>query len=112
MSKKLQEDMCRRLNVLINYKCDGNYSMMSRMCGITRQRMQNYVNGRSMPAEVIARIKLAYPDVSSTWLLIGDGPMIIVREENVKLSITQLEREVSHKPPVPEIIYDNKTTDV
>lgn len=92
---KIEEGMCERLNKVIDHYCDGNYSEFARSIGVTRQAMKNYVHGRAMPAVIIAKIQLAYTELSMRWLLVGDGPMMLMDGSIARVSMKTIRATLS-----------------
>lgn len=68
--------MVDRIKKVMKYK-DLNKSSFARAIGIDPSRMTHIFNGHNEPTlDMVRRIVVAFPDVSSEWLISGIGDMI------------------------------------
>jgi len=70
-----------RLQAILNHFENGNASIMARKTDVAPSVILNYFPDSSKPTtpsfKVIAKILIAYPDVSAEWLLRGEGDMLL-----------------------------------
>ena len=50
---------------------------MAERIGIPKQRLSNYINGKSLGSKTIDLILQAFPEINPTWLMKGEGDMLI-----------------------------------
>lgn len=83
-------------------------SQFADTCGIPRPSLSQLLNGRNKKVsnEVIEKIHRAYPGLSISWLMFGEGNMLT--DENIEISEPQNERDL---PDSPSLFVDNKTID-
>lgn len=94
-----------RISFIIENQCNGNKKKFAEKIGFAPQVISNIVSGRkSKPSyEVLVAIKSSFVDISSEWLLTGNGKMLVnPQAEKTKGSIGV----VPHKsqPDIKEVI--------
>lgn len=57
--------------------CENSSQKMAERIGIPKQRLSNYINGKSLGSKTIDLILQAFPEVNPTWLMKGEGDMLI-----------------------------------
>ena len=57
--------------------CENSSQKMAERIGIPKQRLSNYINGKSLGSKTIDLILQAFPEINPTWLMKGEGDMLI-----------------------------------
>lgn len=72
----MQKNINERVKDLILLKSRGNASNFARSIGVSSQRISNILhNKNSVSRDIIERILKSFPDISFTWLTMGEGEM-------------------------------------
>lgn len=83
-------DIVGRIKYFLNEK-NLTVSQFADGCGISRPTVSQLLNGRNKKVsdEIISKIHAAYPALSISWLMFGEGEMMIetsaIEEENAEL---------------------------
>lgn len=75
-----------RINKIMEYK-GLDAPKLARCLGLpTKQRIYDIVTGKTktLSADMISKIHLAYPEISESWLLTGEGDMLIQDSEKAE----------------------------
>lgn len=85
-------DIVGRIKIFLNEK-NITVSQFADGCGISRPTMSQLLNGRNKKVsdEVISKIHSAFPALSISWLLFGEGAMI---ERNVSVNAQLRENSI------------------
>lgn len=57
--------------------CENSSQKMADRIGIPKQRLSNYINGKSLGSKTIDTILKAFPEVNPSWLITAEGDMLI-----------------------------------
>lgn len=57
--------------------CENSSQKMADRLGIPKQRLSNYINGKSLGSKTIDTILKAFPEVNPSWLITAEGDMLI-----------------------------------
>jgi transcriptional regulator with XRE-family HTH domain len=72
--------MINRIKKLMELK-EVSVASFAELLNVNRSSFNHYFSGRSMPSlELVTKILKLYPDISSNWLILGEGEML--REAN------------------------------
>ncbi len=89
-------------------------SQLADELGVQRSGISHIINGRNKPSlDFIQRLIKRYPDISMTWLMFGEGPMMnpyVVKEElkSEERKATNLQSTIIDLfPPLGEIAANN-----
>lgn len=72
-----------RFQIFVNR--NGGLSAVSKITGISVQRMSNYIRGdnKTLSTDVVAAIMKAYPNFNIGWWLNGEGEYHVMSEEKL-----------------------------
>lgn len=66
-----------RFSEIRAYFCDNSNKKFAEMVGISEKTSSNYCGGSKIPGKkILDRVLLAFPDVSRSWLYLGEGSML------------------------------------
>jgi len=81
--------MHTRLLEFIQYKTSGKQAQFAKIMGWSPQYLQNMLKGAIGIQPVVALLE-KFPELNARWLLLGEGTMISVRTDKVKMRLLQL----------------------
>lgn len=106
-------DINERVRMIINSQ-NLTASAFADKIGVQRSNVSHVLSGRNKPSfEFIEKLLIAFPNVSSDWLLLGKIPnKIIEKEELVKEEVKQIQTINTAKKVVKIMVfYDDFSID-
>lgn len=106
-------DINERVRMIINSQ-NLTASAFADKIGVQRSNVSHVLSGRNKPSfEFIEKLLLAFPNVSSDWLLLGKIPnKQVEKEEEIKKEVKQIEELSSSKKVVKIMVfYDDFSID-
>ena len=65
-----------RIALLVKEKASNKNTVFAQTLGVSEANIRGYIKGVVPKADILAKIVRTYEDVSSAWLLTGEGPML------------------------------------
>lgn len=89
----------QRIKDMLNHFAKGNKSAFAKAVGISNQSLGEIVGGRQNAPSFVAlqKIALAYPSVSLHWLVLGEGPMFELTDNDPAYKLELFASEVADK---------------
>lgn len=71
------DNKCSRISEIRRFFCNGNNRKMSNMTGIEETYLSKICKGSAVPGDTIFdKILQTFPDISRSWLVLGEGTML------------------------------------
>ena len=100
----------QRFTELVELKAEGNFTKFSKMLGFsTGQTVRSYCLGEQFPSgEMLFKALALFPDISSEWLLRGQGKMIIPSPKLPDDYVSKVDELMEFKDEIIAILKSEK----
>ena len=92
-----------RILFIIKHFCDGNKAEFARVMGEMPQTINGWLK-RNIGSNVLNKIIEKFPEVSKTWLITGEGSMLI--EDSIVPESTTVDKDDDEKAELIKIIEE------